>query len=106
MAQYQVTLGTQGTQCRLLMLVGGGWPDVKREQDPQAQPSGRRHDRLLRGGGHGAVTRTAHAAGPGSDSCSLKRKIRCQTEGGSADGVPAAKKVQSTPLKTAPLRRR
>lgn len=26
--------GTQGTQCRLLMLVGGGRLDVKREQDP------------------------------------------------------------------------
>lgn len=60
MAQYQVTLGTQ---CRLLMLVGGGRPDVTREQDPQAQPSGRCHGRLLRGGGHGAVTRTAQAAG-------------------------------------------
>lgn len=74
MAQYRVTPGTQGTQCRLLMLVGGGRSDVKREQDPRVQPSGCWHGRLLGGGGHSVVTRTAHDAGPGSDSCSLKRK--------------------------------
>ena len=37
---YQVTSGTQGTQYRLLMLVRGGKSHVKKEQEPQVQPSG------------------------------------------------------------------
>lgn len=79
MAQCPGTMAraTQRTQCRRLMLVGEGgqmWPESQAQRLPGTGGGPGWLGRLLGGGGHGVVTRTAQDTGPGSDSCSLERK--------------------------------